>query len=947
MLQIRSSRRLLGWVVWVVCVFFLVSLAEAVGDRKTKTLALENGLDVLLIHDPEVHRSAAALSVGTGHLYDPDDKMGLAHYLEHMLFLGTEKFPETGSYKKYLNENSGASNAYTGGAITNYFFQVSHEAFEGALDRFSDFFKAPLFDKTYSEREVNAVNSEHDKNKLRDGWRANYVVQQISEEGHPLRKFGTGNKDTLAGDNRPALLDFFKKYYAASNMKLAIISSQPLELQAQLAKKYFAAIPNRPVTKPEIPPTFRKPLDGKYRLLKIKMIKDTRSMELEFPTIRLTDHKESKPASIVATVIGYEGKGSLLSKLKEEGLVLGLSAGGGSSHPDINSFSINVSLTRKGVVEYERILELVFSYIDMLKKEGFKEYTFKENQTMAQIDFDWKDPDEGMGFVAGRAALMQDYKIEEVETLPFLFKKYDPDAYKAVLGTLTPENMLVVLKTNAVETDKKVKYYGAEYSLKQVGGEAFQKLKSPIQVAAMHYPEENDFIPYNLKLVKEVPHLVWDDDLAKVWFQFDSRFEQPRIYLKFLIETPRVYDTARNSRLSSLYLAAIKEGLNEIVYPIQTAGLSYGLSGRKKGIVLTIGGYSERVGDLLKLVIENLKTVKISQQKFDDLKEAMVRGLKNSKLAQAYSRGGYYNRLIWLDKQYTEEEALEALMPLTLDDVKAYSNELYERVFITGMGHGNGTDEKVKESVRILLDGIQAKPLPESERFEQAVEVLDSNERVLFSRQVEDNNNSLAYSVQIGEKDLDRQARAQMIASILESDFYTQMRTNQQLGYIVWSFQQTLEDRMFLRFVIQSANHSPFELNRRVEAWLKKSGELLDKVTDEEFEKHRASIIVSLEKKGESIAEVMGDLYYLATEEEGDFRYKQKLIEAVKKLKKEEVLAAGRKWLTEPKTPRLVVLMRSRDNDEAVPEGVLTEVSQFKNRKTTHAGRATAGGEGS
>ncbi len=935
----------MGWVV--LAVVFVFSRAEAVGDRETKTLKLDNGLDVLLIHDPEAHRSAAALSVGTGHLYDPEDKMGLAHYLEHMLFLGTEKYPETGSYKKYLTENSGASNAYTGGAITNYFFQVSHEAYEGALDRFSDFFKAPLFDKTYSEREVNAVNSEHDKNKLRDGWRANFVVSQISEEGHPIRKFGTGNKHTLAGDNRPALLAFFKKYYAASNMKLAMISSQPLELQAQLAKKYFAAIPDREVSKPKIPPTFRKPLDGKYRLLKIKMIKDTRSMELEFPTIRLVDHKESKPASIVASVIGYEGKGSLLSKLKEEGLVLGLSAGGGSSHPDINSFSINVSLTKKGVVEYERILELVFSYIEMLKKEGFKEYTFKESQTMAQIDFDWKDPDEGMGFVAGRAALMQDYKIEDVETLPFLFKKYDPAAYKAVLDTLTPENMTVVIKTNAVETDKKAKYYDAEYSIAKVGGAAFQKLKSPVQVAAMHYPDENPFIPHNLKLVKEEPHLVWDDDLAKVWFQYDSRFQQPKLYMQFQIETPRVYDTPRNSRLSSLYLAAIKEGLNEMVYPIQIAGLSYGLSARKKGIVLTIGGYSERVGDLLKLVIENLKTVKISPQKFKDLKEAMIRGLKNSKLAQAYSRGGYYHRLIWLEKQYTEEEALEALMPLTLDDVKAYAKTLYERVYITGMAHGNATDEKIEESIRILLDGIQSKPLPESERFEQVVEVLEPGERILFSRQVKDNNNSIAYGVQIGEKGLERQAKAQMIASILESDFYTQMRTNQQLGYIVWSFQQTLEDRMFLRFVIQSANHSPFELNRRVEAWLAKAGDLLDKVSDAEFEKHRASIIVSLEKKGESIAEVMGDLYYLATEEEGDFLYKQKLIATVKNLKKEEVLAAGRKWLTEKRTPRLVVLMRSNSNDEKVPEGVLTEVSQFKNRKTTHAGRSRNGDPGS
>jgi len=91
-------------------------------QRDTKTLALQNGIEVLLISDPEVHRSAAALAVGVGHIHDPEEKMGLAHYLEHMLFLGTKKFPEVGDLKKYLEENSGASNAYTGSVVTNYFF---------------------------------------------------------------------------------------------------------------------------------------------------------------------------------------------------------------------------------------------------------------------------------------------------------------------------------------------------------------------------------------------------------------------------------------------------------------------------------------------------------------------------------------------------------------------------------------------------------------------------------------------------------------------------------------------------------------------------------------------------------------------------------------------------------------------------------------------------------
>jgi insulysin len=918
--------------LWVL-IFFLalfVSTAEAVkGDKRViKTLTLENGLDVFLVSDPDVHRSAAALSVGVGHLHDPKEKQGLAHYLEHMLFLGTKKYPEVGSYKKYLDERSGASNAYTAGNMTNYFFQVSHEGFDEALDRFSDFFKAPLFDKTYAEREVKAVNNEHEKNKLNDGWRGNFIANLVSEPGHPLAQFGTGDKNTLAGDNRPDLLSFYEKYYAASNMKLAMISNAPLEILVTKAQKYFSSIENRPVKVPDVSSEFRKPLNNEYRLLTIKTIKDVRSLEIDFPTIHLLDHKTSKPASVVGSVLGYEGKGSLLSKLKEEGLVLGLSAGGGSSHPNINSFGISISLTEKGLKEYERILEMVFAYIDMVRKHGIEKYTFEQAQVMAQINFDWKNPDEGMGFIAGKSALMHDYALEEIEKTPYLLTKYDPQAYKSVLATLVPENAMVVLSHNSAKFDKKAPYYDAEYSLGKIKGKAFAKLVNPGKLKGTFYPEKNDFIPYHLQLLDEDPHLIRDDALAKVWFKYDQRFKQPKVYLTYQIETPHTYRSPKNLQLAKLYEAAVREGLNELVYPIQMAGLSYSLSTGKKGVVLTIGGYSERISDLLKLVTRNLMEVKIDAQKFANIKEAMVRGLKNRKLGQAYARGGYFNWLMLLDEQYTEEQKLEALLPLTLKDVQAYAKKLYEEVFVTGMIHGNYNDAKAIESTKILLDSLGSRPLPEKDRYEQVVESMTKSFR--FSREVEDNNNSLAYAIQIGDKSPELLAQVSMLASIVESDFYTQMRTNQQLGYIVWSFQQRMEDRIFFRMVIQSSTHEPFEMSKRVNAWMASTETLFSKLTDEEFERHREALIVGLEKEGDSIGAVLGDLYGLAVDEKGDFSYKKKLIQAVKVVKKKDVLHTARKVFLDSATPRLEVLMRAKGSNAKVPAGVISEVSQFK-----------------
>ncbi len=925
----RNNTAVFGLAIFFLIFIFCIQAEARV--RENRTLTLKNGVDVWLIHDSEANRSAAALSVGIGSLQNPDDKLGLAHYLEHMLFLGTKKFPEVGTFKKYLNQNSGRSNAYTSSDETNYFFQSSHESFDGALDRFSDFFKAPLFDQKYAEREVNAVSSEHDKNKLSDGWRKNQVMDLTAEDGHPLRRFSTGNKETLGGDNREHLFEFYKKYYSGSNMKLAMISKFSLSEMETFAKKYFSKIPSFIVKKPSIDPNYRKPLDGKYRLLKIKTIKDTRILELEFPTIRLKDSQENKPSSVISSIIGYEGKGSLLSQLKAEGLALGLSAGGGYSHPAINQFSVSVSLTKKGEQNYHRVMELIFAYIKLLKEVGIKEYSFKEDQTMAQINFEWKDPQEGMGFVSSRASLMQNFPLENIEKAPFLIKEYDSESYKAILDTLRPENMLAVLSGRSVETDQTEKYYGAEYSLTEVSGELFESLKNPPVVAGLTYPEKNNFIPNNLVLTDEEPHLVVDNDMAKVWFKFDNQFKQPKSYMSLRIETPLVYDTPVNYAKSKLYDAAIQEGLNEMVYPIQLAGLSYSLSMGKKGVNFTVGGYSERIADLIRIVAKNMKEIKIDEIKFENLKEAMIRGLKNAKLGQAYARGGYFHRLFWNKKHYSEEEILNALQPISLDDIKNYSKSLYERVFITGVAHGNWTDQDVRDGVKTLLSQIKSAPLPEEDRFKEEIKKLAQGKDVRFSKKILDSNNSMAYTLQIGEFSLENQAKASFIADIIESDFYLQMRTNQQLGYIVWSFNHRMEDRLFLRFVIQSATYGPFELSKRVEEWFKTSGDIFENLSDETFENHRKSLIVALEKKGNSIAEVAGQIFYLATEEKGNFKMKKQLVEVVKKMKKEDVVATAKSLMQDTSTPRIVVMMRSRDNDDKVEEGVLETIPQLRN----------------
>ena len=81
--------------------------------RQYQVIRLANDLEVLLVSDPDLKNSAASLSVPIGSMHNPDSQLGLAHYLEHMLFLGSEKIPTINAYSKFMSQNGGYTNAYT------------------------------------------------------------------------------------------------------------------------------------------------------------------------------------------------------------------------------------------------------------------------------------------------------------------------------------------------------------------------------------------------------------------------------------------------------------------------------------------------------------------------------------------------------------------------------------------------------------------------------------------------------------------------------------------------------------------------------------------------------------------------------------------------------------------------------------------------------------------
>ena len=210
-------------------------------QRQYKRIQLPNHLDVVLISDPTTDKAAAALDLYIGSYQNPKQRQGLAHFLEHMLFLGTKQFPKADAYQTFISEHGGSHNASTALEHTNYFFDVNADALTQALDRFAPFFTDPLFDANYVDRERNAVESEYQLKYKNDGRRQWDVLREIANPQHPLSKFNVGSLDTLSDNKqssvREELIEFYDKYYSANLMTLVVLGKQTLDQLDKIVTK--------------------------------------------------------------------------------------------------------------------------------------------------------------------------------------------------------------------------------------------------------------------------------------------------------------------------------------------------------------------------------------------------------------------------------------------------------------------------------------------------------------------------------------------------------------------------------------------------------------------------------------------------------------------------------------------------------------------------------------
>uniref|UniRef100_A0A803T5H3 Nardilysin convertase n=1 Tax=Anolis carolinensis TaxID=28377 RepID=A0A803T5H3_ANOCA len=610
------------------------------------------------------------------------DLPGLAHFLEHMVFMGSKKYPDENGFDTFLKKHGGSDNASTDAERTVFHFDIQKKYFKEALDRWAQFFIHPLMIKDAIDREVEAVDSEYQIARPSDANRREILLGSLAKPGYPMRKFFWGNAETLKHvpkkkniDTYARLRDFWKRHYSAHYMNLVVQS-------------------------------------------RVIPVKEIHSLSISWALPTQEKNYRVKPLFYISWLMGHEGKGSVLSVLRKKFWALALFGGNGETGFEQNSayslFSISVTLTDEGLEHFYEVIHLIFQYLKMLKKNGpEKRYPFD----FSNIVCPQADPLE---YVENISEYMHIYQKEDLLIGDQLLTEYKPEIIADVLNHLTPQKVNIFFLSPIHEgmCHLKEKWFGTKYCVSDID-EYWRKLwATDFELnPEFHLPGENKYIatdfsvkPFSKKAT-EYPQKILNTPQGCLWYKEDNKFGVPKAFICFYLVSPLIQQSALNVVLFDVFVNILSQNLAEPAYEADVAQLEYKVLAKEHGLIIRVKGFNHKLPLLFQLVINHLADLSISPSAF----QMIIEHVKKT----------YFNYLIQTDTlskdlrltvlEYGRWSLTEKYQTITngislesfLEFVKAFKSQLW----VEGLVQGNFTAQESKEFMNYIVQKLCFLPL--------------------------------------------------------------------------------------------------------------------------------------------------------------------------------------------------------------------------------------------
>jgi insulysin len=518
---------------------------------------------------------------------------------------------------------------------------------------------------------------------------------------------------------------------------------------------------------------------------------------------------------------------------------------------------------------YKEVVKAFFVYVAMLRETPPQDWIFEEQKGMSDVDFKFKQKTPASRFTSKIVSTMQKPLPREwLLSGNSVFRKFDPKAIQEGIDCLRPDNfrLQIVSRDFPGKWEQKEKWYGTEYTVSKIPSDFMEELKKASVLPAkdrdpcIHLPHKNQFIPTKLEVEKKevrepavAPRMVRNDDLVRTWFKKDDTFWVPKANLIVSGKTPIIYASARNAVKARLFTDLVRDALEEYSYDAELAGLEYTVSLDGKGLFIEVSGYNDKLPVLLEKVLRTMRDWELQEDRFIILKERLSRGYKNWELQQPFHQiGEYTNWLITPEGDFVVEELIAELPEITVEDVRSFRRDILSQLYMEVYVHGNLYKPDALKLTELVEATLKPRVLARTQWPLQRSLLFPPGSNYVWKKTLKDPknvNHCMEYWLYIGDK-ADREIRAKtlLLDQVLHEPAFDQLRTKEQLGYVVFSGVRTGATTYGFRFLIQSEKTSEY-LEKRIDSFLTGFKEILEKMEDTAFETHKRSLIAKrLEK---------------------------------------------------------------------------------------------------
>ncbi len=426
--------------LFVVVPYLLIASAASARVFDPQTAVLDNGMQVVVVSNHRAPVVSHMVWYKVGAQDEPLGKSGIAHFLEHLMFKGTDTYPQ-GEFSKRVARNGGSENAFTGQDYTAYYQTVATDRLEMVMRMEADRMTHLVLTPEQIEPERRVILEE--RSQRVDNNPSQWLGEHISAAlfmNHPYRKPIIGWEHEIQSLSVGDILAFYKRFYAPNNAILVVAGDVTLDDVLPLAKKYYGAIPpSTGVTHLELrEPPQRAPRDVTLTNADVKQPRWSRTYLAPSYLYGATEHAYA--LELISTIMG-EGATSRLYKSLVVDKGLADAAGASYSGADRGPSTFVVYATPKPGVSITEIESAVDEVIDDVKENGFttEEIDRAKNQVRVQAIYA-RDSLQTGAYILG-AALAEGRTIDDVENWPDRIAAITPEAIeKAAAYVFKPES---------------------------------------------------------------------------------------------------------------------------------------------------------------------------------------------------------------------------------------------------------------------------------------------------------------------------------------------------------------------------------------------------------------------------------------------------------------------------------------------------------------------------